>query len=42
MLNKVKYAMNWMSFHLGGLRGDCLFSIGTPMENAILDGIFEN
>jgi hypothetical protein len=41
-MEKIKIAINWCNYHLGGLRGaDAFFETGNPLENAIVAGLFE-
>lgn len=39
-MERIKIILNWCAYHLGGLRGECLFETGDPIENAALEGIF--
>jgi len=42
MLEKIKRAINWMNYHIGGLRGeDAFFKTGDPLENEIVANMFE-
>lgn len=35
MIEKLKKIINWLSFHFGGMRGDCLF------EEAVISEMFK-
>lgn len=41
MIIKIKIVINWMNYHLGGLRDpECFFEIDDPLVTAIAIGQF--